>query len=189
KGLLSNYAKRLRQMGRDKMADNLVPAVKFSTSDTGVSCARCAAYLTGGGAPIAIGSALEVEHKGKASVAHFGTKVDLMFAQFDKNLGKLEKLMDVYIQYPISCMERVCKYLKLPKKASLEAVAQFEFANGDAPCTAHDIYVAMQEIPFLYRTDADNKVSELTLLNYEENVSRALSINWEQYDLMKRVEW
>lgn len=188
--LLGSYAAKLKKLGHTKLAANLVPAVQFSTSDTGVSCARCSALLTGNGAsPISIGSALEVEHKGKNSVTHFGTKVDMMFAQFGKSLEKLEKLMDIYVQYPISCMERVCKALKLPKKASLEAVAQFEFANGDAPCTAHDIYLAMQEIPFLYRTGSEGKVSEHTLFNTEESVARALSIDWEKHDIIKRVEW
>ena len=187
--MLKSYTDKLKKMGRTAMADNLVPAVKFSSSDTGVSAARCTAYLTGNGAPIAIGSALEVEHKGKASVASFGTKVDQLFAQFDKSLAKLEKLMDIDIIYPISCMERVCRYLKLPKKASLEAVSQFEMTNGDEPCTAHDIYLALQEVPYLYRTGSDVKVSQLTVFNYEENVARALSIDWKQHDVMKRVSW
>lgn len=188
KTLLSRYTDHLKKIGRKQMADNLVPAIKFSSSDTGVSSARCSAYLVGNGAPISIGSALELEHKGKASVAHFGTKVEQLFAQFDKSLARLEKLLDIYVQHPISCMERVCKHLKLPKKASLEAIAQFEIVNGDNPCTAHDIYEAMQEIVFLYRT-SDKTVSPSTILNYEENVSRALFIDWDKFDIMKRIEW
>jgi len=187
--LLKNYADHLKKVGSSIDTKKLVPAITFNTSDTGLSCARCSASLAGDGYSIAIGSALEVEHKGKNSVAHFGTKVNMLFANFEKNLSKLEGLLNVYIQHPISCMERVCRHLKLPKKWSLEAVAQFEAVNGDTPCTAHDIYFAMQEILFLYRTSSEGKGSPLTVFNYEENLARALSLNWGNFDIAKRIEW
>ena len=189
KALLGNYSNKLKSVGYTNCADNLVPAIQFSTSDTGNSCARCTACLEGNGTKINIGSTLEVEHKGKASVVGFGSKVEQLFSQFEKSVLKLQKLLDIQISHPISCMERVCKALKLPKKASLEAIQMFEFANGDEPCTAHDIYIAMQEIPFLYRTSGDSKVSEFALFNCEENVARALSIDWDKYDIMRRIEW
>jgi len=36
----------------------------------------------------------------------------------------------------------------MPKKAAVETIAMFEAANGDRPATAHDVFMAMQEIPF-----------------------------------------
>ena len=83
-------------------------------------------------------------------------------------------------------MTRVCKKLSLPKKVAVEAIAMFEMSYGGGPATAHDVFLAMQEIPFILKTD---KFPESKLLVVEENMARALTLKWSDYDLAKAVSY
>jgi hypothetical protein len=60
----------------------------------------------------------------------------MLFAQFEDSVQRLEKLTDVYLDYPVNAMTAVCKLLKMPKKTSLEAVSMFEMACGNGQATA-----------------------------------------------------
>ena len=62
----------------------------------------------------------------------------------------------------------------------------FETVNGDDPGTAHDVFMALQEVPFILKT---NGTSEGRLLLLQETMARALTLRWSDYDLAKKVEW
>ena len=83
-------------------------------------------------------------------------------------------------------MTRVCKKLSLPKKAALEAISMYEMAYGGGCATAHDVYLAMQEIPFILKTQY---VPESKRLIVEENMARALNLNWSEFDLAKAGDY
>lgn len=74
----------------------------------------------------------------------------------------------------------------MPKKAALEAIQMFEMSYGGGPSTAHDVFMAMQEIPFLLKSE---NTPESKLLLVEENLARTLSFNWNDYDLAKAVNY
>lgn len=84
-------------------------------------------------------------------------------------------------------MTRICKKLSMPKKAAIDAIKMFEMAVGENSATAHDIFMAMQEIP--YNLKISEKVSESKLLTLEENMARVLNINWREFDLAKGVDY
>lgn len=46
--------------------------------------------------------------------------------------------------------------------------------------------MAMQEIPFIAKSSG---VPEGKMLTIEENMARALSLRWEDYDLAKAVDY
>lgn len=52
--------------------------------------------------------------------------------------------------------------------------------------TAHDVFLARQEIPFLLKCQ---NTPESKMLAVEENMARALSLNWSDYDLAKAVNY
>ena len=144
------------------------------------------ALLEGGKTPIHIGSCVAVDHRCWAKVEDFDKSLDQLFAQFQDSVGKLQKLLNVYLDYPVNAMTRVCKKLNLPKKAALEAIHQFEVTYGGGPATAHDVFLAMQEIPFFLSCD---HAPESKLLAVAESMARALTFRWEDYDLAKGVEY
>ena len=185
KELLGKYAKHLKAIGKACLAHKLVPGIQFTTSDTGVASAKVSALLLGASSePIHIGSCIAVDHRHKKTVENFSEALDLLFAQFGDNIKKLEKLLDVTLLYPVNAMTRVCKELVMPKKEAVEAIAMFESVYGDKPATAHDVFMSMQEITYLLKL---NNASEGKILTVQENMARALNLNWADFDLPKAV--
>lgn len=184
--LFKTYEAMLVSQGKGAMAARLMPGIRFMTSDTGVSSAKVSAMLMGTQYPIHIGGCVEVEHRHKSTVADFELVMDQLFAQFTDSVAKLQKLLDIHLDYPVNAMTRVCKQLRLPKKAALEAISMFEMATGVASATAHDVFMALQEIPFILSTE---HTPQGKLLVVEENLARALTLRWNDYDLAKAVSW
>ncbi len=184
--LLGAYAKTLTAMGKGTLAARLVPGIRFLTSDIGLASAKVSAMLMGTQHPIHIGGCISVDHRYQSKVEDFEKELDQLFAQFCDSVAKLQGLLDIHLSYPVNAMTRICKKLCLPKKESLEAIAMFEMAYGKAPATAHDVFVAMQEIPYLLKT---HHIPQAKMLSVEENMARALSIHWNDYDLAKEVNW
>ena len=182
--LLGTYLSRLTATGDSLLAEKLTPGITFSTSDTGVSGAKVSAYLCGKRMSVNIGSCIQVDHRSKRTVDDFDAALDGLFAKFGDAIGKLMKLMDIRLDYPVNAMTRVCKLLKMPTKAACEAVAMFEMATGSCSGTAHDVYMAMQEILFLCKIGG---MPENKLMLISENLTRALTIKWSDYDCAKGV--
>lgn len=184
--LLGTYTKLLASQGKTAMADKLMPGIRFMTSDTGVASAKVSALLVGGQHPIHIGGCIAIDHRHQKKVSDFDAALDQLFAQFGDSIARLQKLLEVHLDYPVNAMTRICKKLSLPKKAAVEAIAMFEMAYGGGPATAHDVFLAMQEIPFILKTE---NTPESKLLVVEENMARALTLKWSDYDLAKAVSY
>lgn len=184
--LLGSYNKLLDSKGKAYIAKNLVPGIRFITSDTGVASAKVSALLIGGQYPIHIGSCIAVDHRHQSKVADFTKALDQLFAQFGDSIAKLQKLTEVTLSYPVNAMTRICKKLSMPKKAALGAIQMFEMSYGGGPATAHDVFFALQEIMFLLKTE---NTPESKLMVIEENLARTLSFDWSEYDLAKAVSY
>lgn len=184
--LIGTYTKMLEAQGKSVIASKLTPGIRFITSDTGISSAKVSALLVGTAYPIPVGSCLAIDHRHMSKVKDFEDALDQLFAQFGDTIKKLEKLMEIELDYPINAMTRVCKKLSLPKKAAVEAIKMYEMAYGGGTATAHDIFMAMQEIMFILKTDG---TPESKLIAVEENMARALTLRWSDYDLAKEVEY
>ena len=184
--MLGTYAKALQTKGMGTMATKLVPGIRFLTSDTGVASAKVSAMLMGTQHPIHIGSCISVDHRLQRKVEDFDKELDQLFAQFCDSVSKLQTLLEIELQYPVNAMTRICKKFSLPKKEALEAIAMFEISYGGGTATAHDVFMALQEIPWLMKA---NKHPKAKLLTVEENMARALSIRWSDFDLAKAVNY
>lgn len=159
----------------------ITPAIRLTTSDVGISGANLMPMLTvDGSRKIPLGKILKVDHRGTASMEKFEDNCRLLFAQYKTALNGLEKLISIEITHPIECMLGVCKYLGIGKKLAFRAAELFRGQNGDAPCTAHDIFYAICEILFLLQSEGatGSKVAAM-----EEQISRAYSIHWNNFDL------
>ena len=184
--LLGTYAALLKAQGKTKTADKLIPGVRFTTSDTGVASAKVSALLVGGQYPIHIGSCIAVDHRHQTKVADFDAALDQLFAQFTTSVENLQALLEIELDYPVNAMTRVCKKLSMPKKAAVEAISMYEMAYGGGRATAHDVFMAMQEIPYIMKTDG---APESKLITLQETMARALTLRWSDYDLAKAVEY
>ena len=179
--LLATYTKTLEAHGKATLADALMPGIRFTTSDVGFSSAKISALLYGLELPFSIGGVISVEHRWEKKPDEFGEAIDQVFAQFGNVIAKLEGLEHITLEYPVNAMTAVCKKLSLPKKASVEAISMFEMACGPT-ATAHDVFMAMQEILFLLKTE---QTPQAKLLSVEETLARALCLHWTDFDLAK----
>ena len=179
-------SKLLESKKKTALAAKLVPSIRFVTSDTGVASAKVSAMLEGTQHPIHIGSCIAVDHRHQSKVEDFETAMNQLFAQFGDSVAKLQKLLEIPLSYPVNAMTRICKKLVLPKKAALEAIAMFEMAYGGGPASAHDVFMAMQEIPYILKSE---HTPESKMLNVEENMARALTLKWSDYDTAKAVSY
>jgi hypothetical protein len=184
--LLGAYEKTLSAQGKAALAAKIMPGVRFSTSDTGVASAKVAALLMGLRYPIHIGGMVAVEHRGQTKVEDFQGGLDMLFAQFESSVARLQKMTEICLDYPVSAMTAICKKLSLPKKAALEAIGMFEVSYGGGTATAHDVFMAMQEIMFIMKTE---NTPESKMLTLEESMARALTLRWSDYDTAKAVSW
>ncbi len=184
--LLGGYEKLLEAKGKKALISKLMPGIRFSTSDTALASAKVSALLVGDQYPIYIGGMLAVEHRWQRKIEDFEEALDQLFAQFGDSLSKLQKLESIELEYPVNAMTRVCKKLSLPKKEALNAIAMFEMTYGGGAATAHDVFMALQEIPFLLKSQG---CPEAKLIILGENMARALALDWSKYDLAKAVEY
>ena len=184
--LLDTYTKLLAAEGKTAMAAKLMPGIRFSTSDTGVASAKVSALLVGLQYPIHIGGMISVEHRRQSMVPDFVESLDMLFAQFGDSVARLSGLLSIHLDHPVNAMTAICKRLALPKKAAMEAIDRFEMAIGEDSATAHDVFVAMQEIPFILKTQG---TPESKLLALQENMARALTLKWRDYDYAREVKW
>ena len=109
--LIGTYAKTIAAMGQTKLADKLVPGVRFLTSDTGIASAKVSALLLGGQHPIHIGGCIAVDHRNGKKVSDFDAALDQLFAQFGKSMEQLQKLLTINLNYPVNAMTRVWPFL------------------------------------------------------------------------------
>lgn len=113
-------------------------------------------------------------------------KVSAVHAQFEKALDKQVQLMNIEIRYPVTTLMRVLKRIKAPKKASYEAMDYFVAIHGDSPCTAYELFMQMSDVIFSAQCDG---ASGLRIAQLEEIVSRALNVNWHEYDHPGDFKW
>jgi len=158
----------------------------ISSHHTGMASAKVAALLVGLEHPIHIGSIVAVEHRRQSKIPDFIESLDQLFAQYGDSIARLTNLLTVQLEHPVNAMTAICKKLSLPKKAALESIAMFEAAIGNGPATAHDVFMAMQEIPFIMKTSG---VPESKLLTVQETMARALTLRWSDYDYAKQVSY
>ena len=184
--LLGTYRRTLEAQGKAGIAAKLTPGIRFTTSDTGVASAKVSALLLGLPYPISIGGMVATEHRGQRKISDFQDSLSMLFAQFENSVKRLEKLTAVYLDYPVNVMTAVCKHLSMPKKIALEAIGMYEVSYGGGMATAHDVFLAMQEIMFISKTE-NTPISKM--LQLEESMARALTLNWPQFDTMKAVNW
>lgn len=109
--LLGTYEKLLKAQGKTMIASKLIPGIRFITSDTGVASAKVSALLMGTQYPIHIGGCVAVDHRHQSNVNDFNNVLDQLFAQFQDSVGKLQKLLEIPLEYPVNAMTRICKKL------------------------------------------------------------------------------
>lgn len=182
--LIDTYTQALQDRGLS--VGHFTPAVRFTTSDVGVSGANLYPLLLTRGRSISIGSPLVLEHKHGADLQKFKDQLQLLYPRYLDAVTQLCKLMDIEVEYSYNTLLRVMKRIGVNKKLAYEIAENWKIKNGDGACTAHDLYLEIGEATFLQQRDG---ASASRIMQMEENVSRALKIKWGDFDYPGDVKW
>jgi len=83
-------------------------------------------------------------------------------------------------------MMHVMKAIGVTKKLAYSALELYKAQVGDKPCTAHDLYLGINEVIFFLECDG---ATSSKIIQMEENVARALRINWKEHDYPSEIKW
>ncbi|MCL2620285.1 MAG: hypothetical protein FWD97_05050 [Defluviitaleaceae bacterium] len=184
-GLIKAYKEALTKHGlTDSQAHkNIQPGLRLSSSDIGISGVNLMPKLVVGNDRLLLplGGPMGLEHKGGASMENFRENLEGVFAQYSDQLEKLASLLDIAIENPVNCLKEVMKRLGVPKKYATPVLEIFgiSFGNG-SHCTAHDIYYGLGELMMQLQIQ---KATGEQALRMEETIAKALSLNFEEYDI------
>ena len=180
---IRNTGAYMRKMAMDGYCVNLdlSDVAQVTTSDTGTCGANIYPMLLNvkDGKSVNLGSPLKLVHKNGSTMADYDAQLKKLYAKYQLAIGKLTELLEVRIANPVNCMTEVMAKLAIPKKYQAEALELFKAQYNVWSCTAHDIYFAISEILFMLECEG---ASGSRIAKMEEQIARALSMNWAEYD-------
>ena len=83
-------------------------------------------------------------------------------------------------------MRLVMDKFGIKKKLINEVVELFQAQHGTDPCTAHDLYFAMNEASFFAACEG---MQGHSIVSLEEDIAKALSVDWAEYDVFGAIKW
>ena len=184
--LLDTYRREVAAKGLT--SSRIVPALRFTTSDVGMSGANLyPIFLHGNGDRIIpLGYPVKTDHRNGVDLDYFDSQLGLLYARFRDAVQAQTKLLAIELRYPSTVMMGVLKKIGAPKKASYEALDYFLATHGDTPCTAHELYTHMSDVIFSAQCDG---ATGARIAQLEEIVARALHVNWSDYDRPGEFRW
>lgn len=184
--LLDTYRRELQ--ARNISCRDIIPALRFMTSDVGASGANLYPILLVGSTHriLPLGYPIRTEHRYGADYDYFNEQLGLLFSRFREALENQTKLMDVEIRYPSNALMGVLKRIGAPKKSSYQVQDEFLAVHGDTPCTAYELFLYVSEIIFCAQCEG---ASAARISQLEEIAARALHVDWNNYDRPGEFTW
>lgn len=138
--LLDTYKKCLEENGMP--SEKLQLGLRLTSSDTGLSGANLypMMFIGSEGKCVPLGSPLKLEHKNKANLLKFEEMLNLLYGQYNKALGGIQRMMTIYLNHPVNAMLGVMKKLGVSKKHAYLIVEDFKVRTGGGPCSVYEAY-------------------------------------------------
>lgn len=184
--LLASYQEALEEHG---ISQNIyAPALRLSTSDVAAKSVTLYPMLIyeGNNQTLNLGHPIRLEHSGESDIGKFRKKLECLYTRYKNAISDIEKLLDVEIKYPVNCLTGIMKDIHIGKKIGSKAIELYVAQHGEGITTAHELYYALSEAVFFA---ACNGAQGNRLLKLEEQITRTLTFDWEEYDLFGTVSW
>lgn len=184
--LLDTYRKALRDNGLEDKVE--APALRLTSSDVAASGANLYPMLIceSSSRTISLGSPIKLTHEKRATLTDFRNNLSLICSRYQDAITNLSILMDIEIRHPSNCLRLVMRKIGIRKKLINQVVELYEAQNGTGPCTAHDLYYAMNEASFF---GACEGLQGYSIIKLEEDITRALSLDWKEFDVGGAIKW
>ena len=183
--LLDTYRDALERYGISK--EFLTPALRLTTSDVAASGVNLYPMLLtdGNSHTLSLGSPITLAHRNHSTILDYRNNLKEVYARYQDATERLAALLEIEIHNPVNCLRLLMKKLKIKAAIRNEVVEMYVAQNGEQTCTAHDLYYAMNEAPFYA---ACQGVTGSQLLRMEENLTRALAMDWKEFDVYGAVK-
>lgn len=184
--LLDTYRQALRDNGIQDHVE--APALRLTTSDVAASGANLYPMLLceSSNRTISLGSPIKLTHDKGASLIDFRNNLKLICTRYQDAVTNLARLIDIRIRNPLNCLRLIMKQCKIPKKLINQVVELYEAQNGSDPSTAHDLYYAMNEASFF---GACEGMQGCSIIKLEEDITKALVMDWKEFDVSGAIKW
>jgi len=184
--LLDTYKKCLEENGMP--SEKLQLGLRLTSSDTGLSGANLypMMFIGSEGKSVPLGSPLKLEHKNKANLLKFEEMLNLLYGQYNKALGGIQRMMITYLNHPVNAMLGVMKKLGVSKKHAYLIVEDFKVRSGGGPCRVYEAYIAIAELIHILQCEG---VTGARIVQMEENIARAIAMRWKDYDISGEYKW
>lgn len=184
--LLDTYQKALNDHGIN--AKVIAPVLRLATSDVAASGANLYPMLLceSGNRTISLGNPIKLAHKDGADLNQFSKNLKLLYSRYTDAITDLAKLMDIEIKNPLNCLMLVMKKIGIKKKIANEVLQVSEVQFSGKTCTAHDLYFALNEASFFAACDG---MQGHAIISQEENIMKALALDWEEFDVCGFIKW
>lgn len=193
--LVKAYEDALKGAVARHFAVDLMPAVKFFTSDTKKSSARLIPiFITSRGAEIQLVEGVAVKHERVAAgstapqgVEKYAEQTANIYAMFTDATEAAKELSRIEIWNPANCVVSLCRKYNIGKKYGEAARGEIERLSAGSPCvSALDVYMAMNNIVVEAKM-MGARASVLMML--QENVAKVLRADWADHDVGGVVAW
>lgn len=184
--LLDTYRTALKDHG---ISDTIIaPALRLTTSDVAASGANLYPMLlcNNGNRTISLGHPIKLAHKAGAGIGDFYKNLKMLYSRYTDTITDMTKLMDIEIRNPVNCIRLIMRKVGIKKKLINNVADLFEAQYGNAPCTAHDLYFAINEASFF---GACEGMQSYALIRLEEDITKVLSLDWSEYDVSGAIKW
>lgn len=184
--LLDTYREALDRHGiEDKI---VAPVLRLATSDTACSSVTLYPMLIceSRNRVINLGRPIRLPHDKGATLQDFYDNLKQIAARYQDAITDICKLMEIEIRNPMNCIRLVMNKIGIKKKLINEVAELFQAQNGTGPCTAHALYYAIHEASFLAACEG---MQGHSIVSLEEDIAKALSLDWKEYDVPGAVKW
>ncbi|MCT7397696.1 hypothetical protein N5B56_01175 [Eubacterium sp. LFL-14] len=189
KEICEHYAKLFKSMDLEIDEKDIKTCLVFQTSDVAVCGANVNYMIQAKNTSLALNGAIKLNHKGKASVMDFKSNMNMAFSGFKAAFEDIEKLKDIEINYPEDCIINMAKKVELPLKAARKAAEHYYEIFGSKKANALMVYtIGLNHIVDILKTESNKRMSERTLLDYQEKIARCILMNFKDYDYMRKVD-
>ena len=130
--LLDTYRREVAAKGLNP--DGIVPALRFTTSDVGMSGANLyPIFLNGNGDRIIpLGYPIKTDHRNGVDLDYFDKQLALLYARYCASIDAQIKLLDIEIQYPATTMLGVLKNVIIGCVVAIYMLASWEKFGAQA---------------------------------------------------------
>lgn len=187
KELLDTYNETLEKSDTHVDFGDMIPSIRFYTSDIRDSSAYIEAVIKRGkNFEIKIGTPISVDHRGSENEQRFIDSLAGLYAQFYELTEGLAQLANIKIKHPVNTMLNIAfgTKIQLNKKCTLDAIEVFKAIcpEGES-ATAADVFYTLQEALYNMR-NAEKPVADSTIATVEEDLTKLIrpSFPWDEYD-------